>query len=76
MRRQFDRLVLLSRNTGYYFYAWGDDIQAKWCEKVGKSRKIYISYDNDETGRKGAERVAKLLENTEMNYISSHFLLK
>ena len=37
----------------------------EWCEKVGKDRKIYICYDNDETGKKGAERVAKLLENTE-----------
>lgn len=36
----------------------------EWCEKIGKERKIYICYDNDEAGRKGAKRVAKLLEDT------------
>ena len=35
----------------------------EWVEKLGKSRKIYICFDNDEAGKKGSERVAKMVEN-------------
>lgn len=59
---ELDRLALLSKNIPAITSTHGAmTFKQEWCEKAGKSRKIYICYDNDETGRKGAERVAKML---------------
>lgn len=62
---ELDRLVLLSKNIAAITSTHGAmTFKQEWCEKMGKSGKIYICYDNDEAGVKGSERVAKLLENT------------
>jgi DNA primase len=37
--------------------------KTEWSEKVRNGQPIYICFDNDEAGRKGAERVAKMVEN-------------
>jgi hypothetical protein len=61
---ELDRLALLSKGIPAITSTHGAlTFKQEWCEKVGKGRKIYICYDNDEAGRKGAERVAKMLEN-------------
>ena len=60
---ELDRLALLSKNIPAITSTHGAmTFKQEWCEKVGKGRKIYICYDNDEAGKKGAERAAKLLE--------------
>jgi len=63
---ELDRLALLSKNISAITSTHGAmTFKQEWCEKVGKGRKIYVCYDNDDAGKKGAEKVAKLLENTE-----------
>ena len=62
---ELDRLALLSKNIDAITSTHGAmTFKNEWCEKVGKGRKIYICYDNDDAGKKGAEKVAKMLENT------------
>ncbi len=62
---ELDRLALISKGISAVTSTHGAlTFKSEWREKVGKGRKIYICFDNDEAGRKGAERVAKLLENT------------
>jgi DNA primase len=61
---ELDRLALLSKNIPAITSTHGAmTFKDEWCEKVGKGRKIYICFDNDEAGKKGAERVAKMVEN-------------
>lgn len=61
---ELDRLALLSKNIPAITSTHGAmTFKQEWCEKVGKGRKIYICYDNDEAGRKGAERVARMVAN-------------
>lgn len=58
-----DRLLLVSQGVSAITSTHGAmTFKEEWVEKVGKGRKIYICFDNDDAGRKGAERVAKLLE--------------
>ncbi|TSC77463.1 MAG: hypothetical protein G01um101429_1045, partial [Parcubacteria group bacterium Gr01-1014_29] len=62
---ELDRLALLSKNIPAVTSTHGaTTFKQEWCEKIGKGKKIYICYDNDDAGKKGAERAAKLLENT------------
>lgn len=61
---ELDRLTLLSKNIPAITSTHGAmTFKQEWCEKVGKGRKIYICYDNDDAGKKGAEKVAKMVEN-------------
>ena len=61
---ELDRLALLSKNISAITSTHGAmTFKQEWCEKVGKGRKIYICYDNDDAGKKGAEKVAKMVEN-------------
>lgn len=69
---ELDRLALLSKNISAITSTHGAmTFKDEWVEKVrksdeqniGKYRKIYICFDNDETGKKGAERVAKMVVN-------------
>ncbi|MFH1253154.1 MAG: toprim domain-containing protein [Candidatus Uhrbacteria bacterium] len=66
---EMDRLALISKGIPAVTSTHGAmTFKKEWIEKIGKERKIYICFDvNDkmETGKKGAERVAKLLENSE-----------
>jgi DNA primase len=62
---ELDRLALLSKNISAITSTHGAmTFKQEWCEKIGKGRKIYICYDNDEAGKKGAEKVAKMVENS------------
>jgi len=61
---EMDRLALLSRNINAVTSTHGAmTFKQEWCERFGDDKEIYICYDNDEAGRKGAERVAKMLHN-------------
>jgi hypothetical protein len=61
---ELDRLALLSKNIPAITSTHGAmTFKQEWCEKIGKGRKIYICYDNDDAGKKGAEKVAKMVEN-------------
>ncbi len=61
---ELDRLALLSKNILSITSTHGAmTFKQEWCEKIGKGKKIYICFDNDDTGKKGAERVAKMVEN-------------
>lgn len=60
---ELDRLTLQSQMISAVTSTHGAmTFKEEWVEKVGKGRKIYICFDNDEAGKKGAERVAKMLE--------------
>ncbi len=60
---ELDRLLLLSKGVPAITSTHGAmTFKDEWVEKVGKGRKIYICYDNDDTGKKGSERVAKMVE--------------
>ncbi|MDP3296844.1 MAG: toprim domain-containing protein [Thermodesulfovibrionia bacterium] len=63
---ELDRLALLSKGIPAITSTHGAmTFKKEWTEMViGKCRKIYICYDNDEAGKKGTERVTKLLKNT------------
>ncbi len=62
---ELDRLLLLSKDVPAITSTHGAmTFKEEWIETIGKNKKIYICFDNDETGKKGAERVAKLLEST------------
>src|SRR3989338_4276877 len=59
---ELDRLALLSKNILAITSTHGAmTFKKEWLEKVGKGRKIYICYDNDDAGKKGAEKVAKMV---------------
>ncbi len=61
---ELDRLALLSKGIAAITSTHGAmTFKQEWCEKVRKGKKIYICYDNDEAGKKGAEKVAKMVEN-------------
>lgn len=61
---EMDRLLLLSKGVPAITSTHGAmTFKDEWVEKVGKGRKIYICFDNDEAGKKGSERVAKMVEN-------------
>lgn len=61
---ELDRLALLSKNMPAITSTHGAmTFKQEWCENVSKGQKTYTCYDNDDAGKKGAERVAKILEN-------------
>jgi len=61
---ELDRLALLSKNIPAITSTHGAmTFKQEWCEKVRKSEKIYVCFDNDNAGKKGAEKVAKMVEN-------------
>ena len=60
---EMDRLLLLSKGVPAITSTHGAmTFKDEWIEKIGKDKKIYICFDNDEAGRKGSERVAKMVE--------------
>ncbi|HRR39323.1 MAG TPA: toprim domain-containing protein [Candidatus Paceibacterota bacterium] len=63
---EFDRLILLSKGISAITSTHGAmTFKQEWCKKLVNVSKIYICFDNDETGKKGAERVAKMVKNDE-----------
>lgn len=70
---ELDRLLLVSQMISAVTGTHGAmTFKEEWAEKVRKGQKVYICFDNDDTGRKGSERVAKMLENVgcEINIIT------
>lgn len=60
---ELDRLLLVSKGVNAITSTHGAmTFKEEWIEKIDKDKKVYICFDNDEAGRKGAERVAKLVE--------------
>ncbi len=61
---ELDRLLLTSQMISAVTSTHGAmTFKNEWVDNVRKGQKIYICFDNDEAGRKGAERVAKMVEN-------------
>jgi hypothetical protein len=62
-----DRLALLSQGIPAITSTHGAmTFKQEWVDKIStKYKKIYICFDNDEAGQKGAIRVAKMLENSD-----------
>lgn len=61
---EMDRLLLLSKGVSAITSTHGaGTFKEEWADKVRGRSKIYVCFDNDEAGRKGAERVAKIVEN-------------
>lgn len=61
---ELDRLLLISKGLNAITSTHGAmTFKEEWLEKIDKNKKVYICFDNDDAGRKGAERIAKILEN-------------
>lgn len=64
---ELDRLLLITNGVKAITSTHGaGTFKEEWAEKLIKNQTIkplYICFDNDEAGRKGAERVAKMVEN-------------
>jgi len=60
---EFDRLILLSKGIPTITSTHGAmTFKQEWCKRLTNVSKIYVCFDNDEAGKKGAERVAKMVE--------------
>jgi hypothetical protein len=61
---EMDRLLLLSKGVPAITSTHGAmTFKEEWVSKIPKETKVYICFDNDEAGKKGSERVAKMVEN-------------
>lgn len=61
---EMDRLLLLSKGVSAITSTHGAmTFKEEWVSKIPKNTKVYICFDNDEAGKKGSERVAKMVEN-------------
>ena len=59
---ELDALLLLSRNIQAVTSTHGAmTFNKEWIGLIAKDMKVYICYDNDTAGRKGADRVAKMI---------------
>jgi len=64
---ELDRLALLSKGIPAITSTHGAmTFKQEWADKVSKKyKKVYICLDNDETGKKGSMKIAKMLENSD-----------
>ncbi len=61
---ELDRLLLLAKGVPAITSTHGAmTFKEEWVKKILNGSKVYICFDNDEAGKKGAERVAKMVEN-------------
>lgn len=61
---EMDRLLLLSKNVSAITSTHGAmTFKEEWVSKIPKDTKVYVCFDNDDAGKKGSERVAKMVEN-------------
>lgn len=71
---ELDRLLLLSKNIAAITSTHGaGTFKSEWINYLSSVKQIYICFDNDEAGKKGAEKlIQKLLETglTNVNIIS------
>jgi DNA primase len=59
---EFDRLVLESRGFAAVTSTGGaGTFRREWAEAFEEISHVYICFDNDAAGRKGAERIAKIM---------------
>ncbi|MDD5544703.1 MAG: CHC2 zinc finger domain-containing protein [Acidobacteriia bacterium] len=59
---EFDRLVLESRGFAAVTSTGGaGTFRKEWADAFKGIPKVYVCFDNDEAGRKGAERIARML---------------
>ncbi len=59
---ELDRLLLESKGFPAVTSIGGaGTFRKEWADEIKKISKIYICFDNDEAGMKGAERIAKLI---------------
>jgi len=66
---ELDRLNLVSKGIPAISSTHGaNTFKKEWVKNFRKSSKIYICYDNDNSGRQGAERVASLFEAAEYEH--------
>ena len=60
---ELDRLALLSKGIIAVTGTHGAmTFKEEWIEKFNNIKKVYICYDNDDTGRKGSERIVRMME--------------
>lgn len=60
---ELDRLLLMSKGIpAITSTAGAKTFKEEWALKLKKFKRVYICFDNDDTGREGAQRVAKMLE--------------
>ncbi|MGI6347619.1 MAG: toprim domain-containing protein [Patescibacteria group bacterium] len=66
---ELDSLLLLSKGVKAITSTHGAmTFKREWIEEISKNFKdIYICFDNDEAGKKGAKRIAKILEDYDNN---------
>jgi DNA primase len=59
---EFDRLVLEGRGFAAVTSTGGaGTFRKEWADALKDIPKIYVCFDNDEAGRKGAERIAQMI---------------
>jgi hypothetical protein len=59
---ELDRLLLMSKGIPAITGTHGaGTFKQEWCENIEKGKKIYVCFDNDEAGKKGAEKALKML---------------
>ncbi|NQT29592.1 MAG: toprim domain-containing protein [Candidatus Saganbacteria bacterium] len=59
---ELDRLLLISKGIPAITSTHGAmTFKKEWLDLLGKGKKIYICFDNDEAGKKGAKRIAETL---------------
>jgi DNA primase len=64
---EFDRLVLESRGLAAVTSTGGaGTFRPEWAEAFREIPHVYVCFDNDDAGRAGAERVARLIPNTKI----------
>lgn len=61
---ELDRLALISKGVIAVTSTHGAmTFKEHWAERIQKCGKVYVCFDLDDAGRKGSERVAKMVEN-------------
>ncbi len=61
---ELDRLALVSHNVCAITSTHGaGTFKEEWGKKIGGDRKVYICFDNDDAGRKGARKAAGIVQN-------------
>ncbi len=59
---EFDRLVLEDHDIAAVTSTGGAGVfRPEWAEALNGTRELYLCFDRDEAGRRGAERLARLL---------------